>query len=100
MRYISWVNKHPDKIEYYTGSRHRDEFHKPHLQTKFEIDKHIKSLKAIVNGRKMVLDKYKAAENVTPSEIDALEQKFKFIFHVIIGIGIERGGTLITQLPK
>ena len=77
MRYISWVNKHPDKIEYYTGSRHRDEFHKPHLQTKFEIDKHIKSLKAIVNGRKMVLDKYKAAENVTPSEIDALEQKFK-----------------------
>ena len=69
-----WVNKHPDKIEYYTGHRHTEYFRKNYSHNpKYYID----VLKAIVNGRKMVLDKYKAAENATPSEIDALEKKFK-----------------------
>lgn len=69
-----WVNKHSDKIDYYTGSRHREYFHKNYSHND---KRYIDVLKAIVIGRKKVLDNYKAAKEVTPSEIDALEQKFK-----------------------
>jgi hypothetical protein len=67
-----WVNQNPGDIE--KSIRQTEYFHKSYSHN---AKRYIDVLKAIVNGRKMVLDKYKAAENATQSEIDALEQKFK-----------------------
>ena len=69
-----WVNQNPGEIEERTGPPHTKYFHKNYSHND---KRYIDVLKAIVNGRKRVLDKYKAAENATPSEIDALEKKFK-----------------------
>ena len=69
-----WVNNHPGEIEEHTGIRHTNYFHKSYSQN---AKKYIDLLKAIVNGRKKVLDKYKDAKEVTQYEIDALEQKFE-----------------------
>jgi hypothetical protein len=69
-----WVNQNPGEIEYYTGHRHTEYFRKNYSHN---AKRYIDVLKAIVNGRKMVLDKYKDAKEVTQSEIHALEKKFK-----------------------
>jgi len=75
-----WVNDNPGEIDKRTGRRHTNFFHNGYLQgsqNSHSAKQHKDSLKQIVIGRKKVLDKYRTAEEVTPSEIDALEQKFK-----------------------
>lgn len=69
-----WVKQNPGEIGYYTGHRHTEYFRKNYSHN---AKRYIDVLKAIVNGRKMVLDKYKDAKEVTQYEIDALEKKFK-----------------------
>jgi hypothetical protein len=69
-----WVNENPGEIDKRTGRPHTDFFHKSYSQN---AKHYIGLLKAIVIGRKRVLDKYKEADEAKQSEIDALEQKFK-----------------------
>lgn len=69
-----WVNENPGEIDKRTGRRHTEYFHKSYSQN---AKRYIGLLKAIVIGRKRVLDKYKEADEAKHSEIEALEQKFK-----------------------
>ena len=69
-----WVNTHKSKIiEDTTNLYHHNEYLKGR-KTEFHTKNYIKLLKDIVNGRKIVLDKYQTASRATQPEIEALKQ--------------------------
>lgn len=78
MNVYTWINQNPGKLRDAVGSA--SFFHGIYLKgskNPFLTKNHIEFLKEIVEGRKIVLDKYKEADKAKQSEIEALEQKFK-----------------------
>jgi hypothetical protein len=78
----NWVNAHKAEINEKTTNPYLHNDYLRGRKTKGHTIEYIKLLTNIVNGRKMVLDKYRTEKKATQPEIEALNQMLQLPYYV------------------